>query len=519
MTPLAFLPLLTLSIAGLGEPAVGELQVRGPHDIELIAAVPDLPEGCAVRTAPGVLRFTCSLPHDARLTFARPGWEPRAVEASQGVLDLHDDKWVPTPWPLRVSPPEAAAGARLVWLADEKVERAIPADDGRVLGPRVKPGTMAIMAVVGPNTAGALLKTQRPADGEVLEVPLAAGRSLALVCREPWSWSVLRNARVVVGKPLKLLRGAGLARVQAQAHVEGEEGLFLVAGYEDEALVVAEANELPPTLGHLAGDDGVIDIVFPPPHRLRVNLSDKKTGKPIADATIRIVALPHEVFLTEAKSDGGGWAEIDVARGRTRVVAEARGFRRAETELDIDQPRERADLVLDAATVLRGNVWDERGQPVSGATVMAAGQDMRVDGTENLAATGLDGAFEVTAPGIGPWLVWAEVPESSSPRTPVQRGQERLDLRLARECRVQILPLDTAGNAYSVRGLVCTGIDRAAIRLPDRVDPGGAIIMRLSPGRWRVWAEEERVSGNLEVPNPCEGLLLPVILSAPGGRF
>ncbi len=509
---------VTLLAASLQSPAAGQLEVRGPENLELVATDPVQAQGCAAKIGPGLFRFSCQLPRDAQLTFARPGWEPRVVRASRASLDLRDDAWVPSPWAVRLSPPELAAGARVVWLAEEGVERATPVEDGQVQGPRVIPGHVGVMAVVGPNTAGTFLKVRRPLEEQPLEVTLTEGRSVALVCREPWTWRVVADCRVVVGKPSPLLRGAGLARVRSEAHVEGDGGLFLVAGYGEDAIAFALADELPPFLDDLAEEDGVVEVVFPRAHRLRVTLAASTTGKPVADGTIRIVALPHEVLLVEEKSDARGRVEVAVGAGRVRVVAEARGFRRGEVELDIVEPRENADLALEATTVLRGQVWDERGQPVGGVLVIAAGQDLRVDGTGNLAATGGDGAFEVTAPGAGPWWVWAQADGSTSARVLVHRAEERVSLRLARECSVAILPIDTAGNVYPVQGLTCTGLDRVAIRLPEEGAASGAVRFRLSPGRWRVWAEEEGLSGHLEVPDPCEGVLLPVVLTPRPGQ-
>jgi len=510
--------LAALLAAHLDAPATGGLEVRGPQDMTLLGTTPVLPAGCATKTSPGLFSFSCGLPQDAQLTFGRPGWELREVRPAAGVVDLRDNAWVPTPWRLELFPPELAAGARLVWLAGEAVEWSTPTGEGVAGGPRVVPGEVGVVAVVGPNTAGTLLKVPRQPDEEPLPVTLAPGRSLALICREPWTWSVVANCQVVVGKPSPLLQRFGLGWLRPQAHVEREGGLFLVANYGDDALFLAQAPDLPSALGALAGNDGVVEIVFPRPRRLHLTLTDKKTGKPVTDGLIRIVALPHELLLVETTSDTKGRAEVAVGPGRVRVVAEARGFRRGEVELDIDQPTEQANLALKAATVLRGQVWDERGQPVEGALVMAAGQGMSVDGTENLAATGDDGSFEVTAPGAGPWLVWAQAEGARSATTPVHSADAPVSLRLTRDCSMSILPIDNGGNVVPVRRLVFTGLDRTAIRLPDDVEASGAIGVRLSPGRWRAWGEEEKVAGHFEVPSVCEGLLLPVVLTPQVGR-
>lgn len=518
MSSLALLFALILWHVEAGRPGTARLEVRGPDDLELVTTAPTLGEGCAVKVAPGLFRFACPLPHDTPLTFARPGWEPRTIQATQGVVDLHDGAWVAAPWPVRLSPLELAAGARLVWLTEEGVARATPTDGGQVSGPRVIPGTVGVLAVVGPNTAGTFIKARRTPDGVPLSVPLRPGRSLAVVCLEPWTWSVVPTCQVAVGKPSSVLRRFGLAGLRGKAHVEGEGGLFLVGDYEEEELVLAQAEELPPALGRLDDNDGVVEVVFPHPHRLRVALSDGKTGTPVTEGTIRIVALPHELLLAETKTDARGRVELAQGRGRVRVVAEARGYRRGEAELDIDQPLERVELALEAATVLRGQVWDEDGQPVGGAVVMAAGQDLHMDGTENVAATGGDGSFEVTAPGAGPWWVWAQAEEATSTKVLIRSAEERLSLRLLRECRVAILPTDSAGNVYPGKRLAFTGLDRAAIRLPEEVEPSGALRVRLSPGRWRAWAEEHKLSGQFAVPSPCEGVLLPVILTPPPGQ-
>ena len=518
MSTLALLLLLTLWHVEAGRPGTARLEVRGPDDLQLVTTTPNLGEGCAAKLAPGLFRFACHLPQDAQLIFARPGWETRTVPATQGVVDLDDGAWVPAPWPVRLSPPELAAGARLVWLAEEGVGRATPSEDGQVWGPPVIPGTVGVLAVVGPNTAGAFIQARRAPHEEPLLVPLNPGRSVALVCLEPWTRSVVATCRVAVGKPSSALRRFGLARLRGKALVEGEGGLFLVSDYEEEALLLAQADELPPALGQLDDNDGVVEVLFPLPHRLRVTLSDEKTGTPVADGTIRIVALPHELLLEETKSDPRGRAEVAVGRGRVRVMAEASGFCRGEAVLDIDQPLERVDLALEVATVLRGRVLDEDGQPVGGAMVMAVGEDLHIDGTENVAASGGDGSFEVTAPGAGPWWVWAQAEEASSTKMLIRSAEERPSLRLLRECSVAILPTDSAGNVYPVKHLAFTGLDRAAVRLPEEVEPSGALRVRLSPGRWQAWAEEHKLSGRFAVPSPCEGVLLPVVLAPAAGR-
>lgn len=144
---------------------------------------------------------------------------------------------------------------------------------------------------------------------------------------------------------------------------------------------------------------------------------------------------------------------------------------------------------------------------------MAAGQDMRLVGTENLAPTDPAGWFELTGPGEAPWWVWAQPGGGTSEKALVPSPEAPVQLFLFRECHLRILPLDPAGGFSPVRNLVFLGLDRVAVWLPDGTEPSGGVHERLSPGHWRAVAEAERVQGELEVPDPCEGLELSVVLA------
>ncbi len=494
--------------------ASAAVTVRGPEDLELLQVRPALPEGCVTRVSPGLYRFSCPLPENARLTFRRPGWEPREVRLQGEALDLRDGAWEPSPWKIQLSPSELAATSQVVWLEKGAVEWALPDEQGFIQGPRISPKSQGVFAVVGPETAGRLFHGVREPEGEPSSLSLKPGKSTALICREPTRNEILPDCQLVVGEPFTLLGRYGLGTVHKVGSVEGMGGLFLLSNYPEEAVVLAQTRELPPVLLDLKpAETGAVELLLPSAHKLRVGLVRRKTGEGVPEGRVRLVAPLRDLLLLEATTDEEGLAELMVGPGRYRVVAEAKGFRRGEREVTVDQPEETLTIDLEPATLLRGQVRDERGQPVEGALVMAAAQDMHLDSKENLAATEADGSFEVTAAGEGPWWVWAQAAGGISEKVLVASPEVPVQLFLFRECNLLVLPVDTGGAFFPVRRLVFLGLDRVAVRIPDGTEPRGAVRVHLSPGRWRAVGEAERVQGHLEVPDPCEGLELSVVLA------
>lgn len=494
--------------------ASAAVTVRGPEDFELLQVRPALPEGCVTRVSPGLYRFSCPLPENARLAFRRPGWEPREVRVSGEALDLRDRGWEPSPWRIQLSPPELAASSQVVWINEGAVAWALTDDQGRVEGPRIPPTSQGVFAVIGPHTAGKLFFGPREPEREPTQLSLNPGKSTALVCREPNQNEILPDCQLVVGEPFTLLGRYGLGTVHKVGRVEGMGGLFLLSNYPDEAVVLAQTRELPPVLLDLKpAETGAVELLLPSAHKLRVELVRRKTGEGVPEGKVRLVAPLRDLLLLEATTGEEGLAELMVGPGRYRVVAEAKGFRRGEREVTVDQPEETLTIDLEPATLLRGQVRDERGQPFAGAMVMAVSQEMRLDGTENLAATGTDGGFEVTAPGAGPWWVWAQAEGVLSEKALVSSPDAPLQLFLFRECLLSVLPVDPSGSFFPVRNLAFLGLDRAAVRLPEATEPSRAVRVRLSPGRWRAVAEAEGAQGYLEVPDACEGLELSVVLA------
>ncbi len=503
--------------------ALATVVVHGPAGTRWVGSKPAVSPSCVREVSPHDWEFACAFSGSLQLTFSRDGFEPREVAVSPAsVVDLDDGRWLPTPLPVVLKPVERSAGARLYWLDEDELHVALPDDEGRVAGPRIPPGSRFRIVVAGDAIAGVLLDGVREGGEAVPVITLGAGASAVALCREPWAGSLVRACRLQVGRPSPLLRRHGLARLVPTAEVAGGEGLWVVSGELSDTAIQAEAPDLPTLVQPLSPADGVVEVVFPFPRTVAVELYDPDEGRGV-EGRVRLVRMREDIVIVEAATDHRGAAELTLAAGTYRLLAEAPGYRPQELELQVDKPRTHARVPLERGARLGGRVVDEAGQPVAGATVVAAegaagAGAWRLESPQNLAATGADGTFELTAPGRGPWQVWAYGEGFSSEGVAVADAETRIVVRVARWCSLRVVPVDPHGTPRVVSYLVFLRPSTFAVRMAHEQGEDGAFPVELAPGRWEVLAEAEELQGRLEVPAACAGARLSVLLTGAPAR-
>ena len=85
----------------------------------------------------------------------------------------------------------------------------------------------------------------------------------------------------------------------------------------------------------------------------------------------QVAATGPEDFETSAETDENGQAYLDCPRGRLAVSILSPGLERAQRTVELDRREGRLRVELAPGAFLRGEVKDEAGQPIAGATLLA----------------------------------------------------------------------------------------------------------------------------------------------------
>jgi Carboxypeptidase regulatory-like domain/PDZ domain len=252
----------------------------------------------------------------------------------------------------------------------------------------------------------------------------------------------------------------------------------------------------------------------------------------VKDASVVLAEEGLSSFPLQGVTDARGVVTLGpVARERAVVSARAPGFV-ARSAVRVDPPATEARVPLQRGGVLVGEVVDDRGYPVRGATVEIVGVDaegMPIDDTTTMNDF-RDQNFALTLPGPAPLIPMGELGVMPGPIPEIPRGAAVL----AGEARPSGDPWVTRADGTFRADPVTPGRVHALVRHPDYVEalseavvirPGGEASVRvvLRQGGWiegRV-IEEDRapVAGARVELAATKGSLERVAYTADDGTF
>ncbi len=523
---ITFLSVATLLNAQPGLASGGVVsRLLAPAPLVLLNDPDVLPAGCAFRSSKRGAELGCRSPVTVELTVAMEGYEARTVTfvAGEGEVDLRDERWQPSPTRLVLAPPEEAAGAVVVWVEDGEV-RVAESAEGSLLGPRVRPGEMLSLAVVGPHTSAVVVSEPRVPGREPLAVRLRPGRSAAVACREPWTGEVASACEVQLGTVTDLLDQLGGSRLVPRGKVTSLGPLRLLEIPEATAegtplRVLAATADGASALEELAGAQALYEMDLEPPLAVRVSVEERGADRTLKGAVVRVSRSLDAGWLVvaEERTDADGVAELVLAPGDYRVRAEAPGHAPAQDELRLTDRDREVTLSLDVAQTVAGVVVDPEGSPLPDTAVMAVTSTFGFESRNNLAQTNGSGRFEVTLPGQGPWTLMAQREGYLGEPLTVNSGVDWVTLVLYPRCDVVLWPLHADGSLVQVERLALLRVGLPQVVIAKRALDGG-FRAALVPGMWTVVVEQEGLSGLLEVPETCTGFQTSVFLKSSAGE-
>lgn len=291
---------------------------------------------------------------------------PRAPVSFQGIVQ--DRRGIPLPDVLVIAWPKGRRG--------EAVAQARTGEDGRFLLPGLRPDRWQLLVEAG---GLGTLETERqvPEDGQAVLAIDGESRALTGVVNNSAGRPQV-DAQVVLG-------GAGLRWTRtARTDVNGifsviglGHGRFTLRATREQnasraSVVVLEEAALRPVHVRLTLQPGVF---------VEGRVVDD-TGKPLADATVNVMAMPSDDLPVSGRSGLDGHFQLGpIAPGKHQVVA------RLEDHVPLDAPepqlgrRARESFVLRMARTARvaGRVLDEAGRPMVGIVAysicLIAGRD------------------------------------------------------------------------------------------------------------------------------------------------
>jgi protocatechuate 3,4-dioxygenase beta subunit len=280
----------------------------------------------------------------------------RAPVLLEGVVQ--DRRGTPLPDVLVIAWPKGKRG--------EAVAQARSGEDGRFVLPGLRPDRWKLLVEAG---GIGTLETERqvPEDGKALLVVDGESRTVSGIVTDA-------TGRPQAGADVTL-GGAGLRWPRtAQSDVNG---IFSVSGLGSGKLTVRA------TLGQRASEPAVVLLEETPLRPAHVRLSLQAgvfvegrvvddTGKPLAAATVDVMALPSDDLPISARSDANGRFRLGpVAPGKHQVLAHLEDY----VILDAPEPtlgarrQESFELHLARTARLSGRVLDEAGRPMVGLQV------------------------------------------------------------------------------------------------------------------------------------------------------
>jgi hypothetical protein len=244
------------------------------------------------------------------------------------------------------------------------------------------------------------------------------------------------------------------------------------------------------------GDDKAVRLVLAPGRRVRalVTDGDGDDAPPVKDAAVVLAEEGLSAFPLEGRTDERGGVSLGpVAKGPATISARAPGFvARSAVLLTPEQTEVRLALVRGGAVA--GDVVDDRGYPVDGATIEVIGVDldgMPIDETTAMMDFRAH-HFEASLAGPAPLVPMGELGVMPGPIPDLPRGD------------VPVAPRQGGGEPWVTRRdgsfraePVPPGRVQVIVRHPEYVEAQSAMVTLASGGEARVHVVL-RLGGSLE---------------------
>lgn len=283
------------------------------------------------------------------------------------------------------------------------------------------------------------------------------------------------------------------------------------------------------------GESRAVKLTLEPGRRVRVLVTDGDGdgAPPVNDAAVVLAEEGLTSFPIHARTGPDGAALLGpIARGRASASARARGF--VARTVAVGEAVTEIHVPLLRGGVLAGDVVDDRGYPISGATIEVIGTDadgMPIDETSALIDF-RDERFELSLPGPAPLIPMGELGVMPGPIPDLPRLSAATEPGETRK---------TSGDPWATRGdgtfrcePVTPGRVHAIVRHPGYVEamsdavtlqPGGEarVHVVLRQGGWiegRV-VEEDRLparGARVELAD-TRGSLEKIVYAADDGTF
>src|SRR5262249_12671805 len=152
-------------------------------------------------------------------------------------------------------------------------------------------------------------------------------------------------------------------------------------------------------------------LTLEPGRRVLVTVTDGEgaDAPPIKDASVVLVEEGLSSFPIQGKTGSNGKVDLGpIARSRATVAARAQGF--VTRTVAVSETTSEVTIGLLRAGVISGDVKDDRGYPIAGATLEIVGVDgdgMPIDETSTMLDF-RDEHFELSLPGPAPLIPMGE---------------------------------------------------------------------------------------------------------------
>jgi protocatechuate 3,4-dioxygenase beta subunit len=160
------------------------------------------------------------------------------------------------------------------------------------------------------------------------------------------------------------------------------------------------------------GESKEVTLKLEPGRRVRVTVTDGegKDAPPIHEANVVLVEEGLSSFPVHGRTDRKGVVDLGpIARGHATVSARAQGF--VARTVAVGEATNEVTIGLVKGGVLSGDVRDDRGYPIAGATIEVVGVDGEGMPIDETSATNdfRDEHFEVSLPGPAPLIPMGEL--------------------------------------------------------------------------------------------------------------
>lgn len=324
----------------------------------------------------------------------------------------------------------AVGAAGLFWASPMQPPGVV--DTPRARSPAADAGTLPGRPAAQPAGAAALATTGQAdaARGDDVQAPPAAD-----IVDEVVVWGTVESTfgNVVRGETVKLYSASLNRRYTAVSDGHGEFVLASVAPASDYELSVSPQG----LFERYRRDDLVLETGS---RALRIVLEPVETGllqgrivnpegRPVIDFLVRLRSLAVDRGFMNARTDAiGSFRVEDFPAGPFEVTAREELLRIDELRFDPGAGRELTLVVDHGDHTLTGQVYDDHGQPLHGATVLLGWRYAGADGRsvmERRTLTDADGGFVLTNLGMGPHdLTLALTQQGAALRRTVEVGTE-----------------------------------------------------------------------------------------------